>query len=227
VTAAARRFRRRGTGLALAVVLFTVTDSIAQRSAEEAIVPLAEYKAFESRTLAQAYSSELRLLYEAVRRCAPEVDFNRHGLGFRRPLGSDKVEPHLTIWVWLPREPAPTGADILARATDAFRRYGPRLLPHRIARSQIHSDARVGGYGLVLTWIKPPGGDPPIGETLVVFASKSAVEPFVGGATSIAALLAQARIRAFDGQTEVTSPRLEIGDDEIPAPSPSCSARPS
>jgi hypothetical protein len=208
--------------VAFAAVLFTAADGFAQRPAEEAIVPLAEYKAVESRALAQAYSSELRLLYEAVRRCAPEVDFHRHGLGFRRPMGLEKVEPHLAIWVWLPHEPAPEGADISARAADAFRRYGPRLLPHLVARGQIHADSRVGGYGLVLTWIKPPAADPPIGETLVVFAPKSAVEPFVAGTTPITALLAKARIRTFDGQTEVMSPRLEIRDQEASAPSPSC-----
>lgn len=215
-------FRRRSTVLAFVVVLFTAADGFAQRPAEEAILPIAEYKAVESRALAQAYFSELRLLYEAVRRCAPEVDFHRHGLGFRRPLGSAKVEPHLAIWVWLPPEPAPEGADIGARAADAFRRYGPRLLPHLVARGQIHADSRVGGYGLVLTWIKPPAADPPIGETLVVFAPKAAVEPFVGGTSPITALLAQARLRAFDGQTEVASPRLEFGGQEISAPSPPC-----
>jgi hypothetical protein len=204
------------------MVLFTAADGFAQRPAEEAILPIAEYKATESRALAQVYLPELRLLYEAVRRCAPEVDFHRHGLGFRRPLGSEKVAPHLAIWVWLPPEPTPEGADIGARAADAFRRYGPRLLPHLVARGPIHADSRVGGYGLVLTWIKPPAADPPIGETLVVFAPKSAVELFAGGATPITALLAQARIRTFDGQTEVMSPRLEIGDREVSAPSPSC-----
>jgi hypothetical protein len=197
-------------------------DGFAQRPAEEAIVPLAEYKAAESRILAQAYLAELRLLYEAVRRCAPEVDFHRHGLGFRRPLGSEKLEPYLTVWVWLPREPAPEGADISARAAAAFRRYGPRLLPALVARGQIHADSRVGGYGLVLTWTKPPAADPPIGETLVVFAPKSAVEPYVGGTTPITALLAQARIRVFDGQTEVMAPRLSIGDREVSAPSLPC-----
>jgi hypothetical protein len=208
--------------LALAVVLFLASDGFAQRPAEEAIVPLAEYKAADTRNLAQAYQSELRILYDAVRRCASEVDFNRYGLGFRRPLGSEKFPPHLTIWVWLPEEPALGGADISARAADAFRRYGPKLFPHLVARSQIQADARVGGYGLVLTWIKQPASDPPIGETLVVFAPKSVVEPFVGGTIRISELLAQARTRVFDGQTEIMGPRLSIDDQKAAAPPPSC-----
>lgn len=212
---------RRAT-LALAAVLFTALDAFAQRPAEEAIVPLTEYRNVESRGLAQAHFAELRLLYESVRRCAPELDFSRYGLGFRRPLGSEKIPPHLAIWVWLPREPSPAGATIGVRAADAFRRYGPPLLAQLVARGPIHSDSRVGGYGLVLTWIKPGDSDPPIGETLVVFAPKAAAEPFVGGTAPLAALLAEARIRVFDGQTEVTLPRLVIGDQEVSAPSPAC-----
>jgi hypothetical protein len=222
VAAPAGRARLRQATLVATAVLFTALDGFAQRPADEAIVPLAEYKNVESRALAQTHGSELRLLYEGVRRCAPEVDFNRYGLGFRRPLGSDRIAPHLTVWVWLPREPAPDGADVGARAADAFRRYAPRLLPQLVARGPVHSDARVGGYGLVLTWVKPGDADPPIGETLVVFAPKSAAEPFASGAAPLAALLAQARIRVFDGQTEVTLPRLAIGDQEVSAPAPAC-----
>jgi hypothetical protein len=213
---------KRWTPLAIVVFVLAAGEGLAQRPAEDAIVPPAEYKNAESRALAQAYLSELHVLYDAVRRCAPEVDFHRHGLGFRRPLGLENVRPYLTIWVWLPSEPAPAGGSVSARASDAFRRYGPRLLPHLVARSQIHGDSRVGGYGLVLTWTKQPAADPPIGETLVVFAPKPAVEPFVAGTSPIATLLAQSRIRAFDGQTEVPDPRLSIGDQEVGAPAPPC-----
>jgi hypothetical protein len=216
--AAAARRPWRGTALALAAVLYAAPELFAQRPAEEAIAPLAEYKAVESRVLAQAYLPELRLLYEAVRRCAPELDFHRHGLGFRRPFGSEHIEPYLAIWVWLPREPAPEGADVGARAADAFHRYGPRLLPALAGRARIHADTRVGGYGLVLTWLKPSAAVPPIGETLVVFVPKSAVEPFVGRTAPVTAMLGQALIRAFDGQTEVMLPHLAIREEEMSAP---------
>jgi hypothetical protein len=221
VAAESRRFGR-GTALAIAVLVLVAGEGFAQRPAEEAIVPLADYKNAESRTLAQDHLSELRVLYDAVRRCTPEVDFHRHGLGFRRPLGLENVRPYLTIWVWLPNEPTPAGASVGARASDAFRVFGPRLLPHLVARSQIHGDDRVGGYGLVLTWTKQPAADPPIGETLVVFAPKPAVEPFVAGTSPITALLAQSRTRVFDGQTEVPDPRLSVSDQEAGAPATPC-----
>jgi hypothetical protein len=111
---------------------------------------------------------------------------------------------------------------LAARATEAFRRYAPRLLPQLVARESITMDSRVGGYGIVLTWIKPGEADPPIGETLVVFLPKAAATPFVGGTGTFTELLMQARIRAFDGQTEVKLTGLAIPDGEVPVPPPPC-----
>lgn len=209
-------------GATILVLVLGTRAGWPQRSAEDAIFPIAEYKAQDGRALAQAYLGELQALYQSVRRCTPEVDFHQHGLGFRRPFGVEGLLPHLATWVWIPSEPGSPGDGIGARATEAFRRYAPKLLPQLVAREVIHADARVGGYGLVLTWVKPPGGDPPIGETLVVFLPKSAVTPFVGGTGTFADLLAQARIRAFDGQTEVKLTRLAIPDGERPVQPPPC-----
>lgn len=210
-----------GTAIVLVVVLST-RAAWPQRTAEEAILPIADYKAQDTRALAQAYLAELRVLYESVRRCAPEVDFHERGLGFRRPLGVDGLPPYLATWVWIPSEPALPADGLAARATEAFRRYAPRLLPQLVAREAIHTDSRVGGYGIVLTWVKPGGADPPIGETLVVFMPKAAATPFADGAATFTELLMQARIRAFDGQTEVTLTRLAIPDGELPVRPPPC-----
>jgi hypothetical protein len=50
---------------------------------------------------------------------------------------------------------------------------------------------------------------------------KSAVTPFVSGTKTFTELLAQARIRAVDGQTEVKLTGLAIPDLEVPVrPSP-------
>lgn len=215
--------KRVWAAAALAAGLFG-GNAEAQRSAEESIYPLSEYRAADGRALAAAHAGELRALYDAVRRCTPELDFHRHGIGFRRPIGVEAAEPHLAVWVWLQWAPPPQGSDLLARAADAFRRYGPRLLPQLVARDAIHGDAKVGGYGLVLTWLKPGATtDTPVGETLVVFAPKSVVVPFVGGTAPLSELLARSRLRAFDGQTEVPLPALGIQDQEVPAPaSPIC-----
>ena len=211
------RTHRWVAGIAIVILVLGVRAGWAQRSAEEAIFPLTEYKAQDARMLAQTYLGELQALYQSVRRCTPEVDFHQHGLGFRRPLGIEGLPPYLATWVWIPSEPALPGDGLGARAAEAFRRYAPKLLPQLVAREAIHADARVGGYGLVLTWIKPPGGDPPIGETLVVFMPKSAVASFISGSPTFTELLAQARIRAFDGQTEVKLTGLAIPDGDPPA----------
>ena len=216
------RAHRWAAGAAIAVLVLGARAGWTQRSAEESIFPIAEYKAQDGRVLAQAYLGELQALYQSIRRCTPELDFHQHGLGFRRPLGAEGQPPYLATWVWIPSEPALPGDGIGARAAEAFRRYAPKLLPQLVAREVIHADTRVGGYGLVLTWVKPPGGDPPIGETLVVFLPKSAVTPFVSGAATFTELLAQARIRAFDGQTEVRLTGLEIPDREVPVRPPPC-----
>jgi hypothetical protein len=207
----------------LAVGLLTASAE-AQRSAEESIYPLSEYRAADGRVLATAHAGELRALYDAVRRCAPELDFQRHGIGFRRPMGSADIAPHLAIWTWLQWAPAPEGEDPLGRAADAFRRYGPKLLPHLVARDPVRADARVGGYGIVLTWLKPgPATGAPVAETLVVFAPIAVVVSFVGGQAPLSELLAQSRLRVFDGQTEVPVSTLGIRDQDAPAPaSPSC-----
>ncbi len=202
----------------IALLILGVRPGWTQRSAEEAILPLTEYKALDSRALAQAYLGELHVLYQSVRRCTPEVDFHHHGLGFRRPLGVDGQPPYFAMWVWIPSEPALPTDSLGARAAEAFRRHAPKLLPQLVARETIHADARVGGYGLVLTWIKPPGGDPPIGETLVVFLPKSAVTRFVREPMAFTELLAEARIRAFDGQTEVKLAGLTISAEPVRPP---------
>jgi hypothetical protein len=210
------------TGIAVALLVIGARAGWAQRSVEEAIFPLSEYKAADARTLAQTHLDELRTLYQSVRRCTPEVDFHKHGLGFRRPLGVEGQPPYLATWVWIPSEPTLPADGVGARAVEAFRRYAPKLLPQLVAREVIHADARVGGYGLVLTWIKPGGADPPIAETLVVFLPKSSATPFVSGPATFTDLLAQARIRAFDGQTEVKLTRLAIPDGEAPVRPPPC-----
>ena len=216
------RSRGWAVGATIAVLVLGARPGWPQRSAEEAIFPIAEYKAQDSRLLAQGYLGELQALYQSVRRCTPEVDFHQHGLGFRRPLGVEGQPPYLATWVWIPSEPALPGDGISARAIEAFRRYAPKLLPQLVAREVVHADSRVGGYGLVLTWVKPPGGDPPIGETLVTFLAKSAVVPFVSGTATFTELLAQARIRAFDGQTEVKLNGLAFPGREVPTLVPPC-----
>lgn len=216
-----RRVPRWAVAAAVAVSLLGARAGWSQRSVDDAIFPLAQYKA-QDRPLAQTYLDELRALYQSVRRCTPEVDFHQHGLGFRRPLGIDGLPPYLTTWVWIPTEPALPADGLGARATEAFRRFAPRLLPQLVAREVIHADGRVGGYGLVLTWIKPGGADPPIGETLVVFLPKAAVTPFVSGAGTFTDLLVQARIRTFDGQTEVKLGGLPMPTGEAPVLPPPC-----
>jgi len=128
----------------------------------------------------------------------------------------------LILWVWVEPDRAPAGASLSARASTVFERYGRRLFGRLLERSPVFADARVGGYGLVLTWLSPATRNGRlVGESLSVFADKLAVANFVHETIGVATFLGRAEVRAFDGQTEVTSPGLTVGDDGA-GPGASC-----
>jgi hypothetical protein len=207
--------RPPGRGLvALALGLLASTAS-AQRSFEEAVLPLLEYRAADARALAEAHVAELRRLYDDVRRCAPELDFHQPGIGFRKPRGKPQLAPHLSAWMVMDQSVTLSGGDLGARAAEAFHRYGSRLFQRLLAREPIRADARLGGYGLVLTWIRPAQGDDQVGETLVVFADNTGVAEFTGGALGARAFLARADVRLFDGQSERTGVQVPVDDAKV------------
>jgi hypothetical protein len=86
-----------------------------------------------------------------------------------------------------------------------------------VERSPVFADPRVGGFGLILTWVGPsPGDGRVVGESLVMFADKLTVANFVFDTIAPSVFLERAGVRIFDGQTEVTRVRLSI-DDDVPA----------
>jgi hypothetical protein len=203
-------------------MMLVASTASAQRSFEEAVLPLDEYRAADARAVADAHAAELRRLYEDVRRCAPELDFNQPGIGFRKPRGKAQLAPHLSTWVILGEVLAPAGGDLPTRAAEAFQRYGVRLFQPLLAREPIRADARVGGYGLVLTWMRPPEGGQQIGETLVVFADKGGAAEFANGALGGRSFLARSDIRLFEGQTERTGVQVPVDDAKVVRGGPTC-----
>jgi hypothetical protein len=210
---------RRGRLVAAVLLLVPVLlggEAGAQRSVQEAIPPLTEYRAPDARALAEAHHAELLELYADVRRCAPEIDFNKPGLGFRRPQDLPDALPHLALWVWI--DPPDGGDDVGARASEAFRLWARRLLARLVGRGTVHADPRTGGYMLIMTWIGPsPLEGRAIGETLVLRTEKSAAAGFVKGSVPASAFLARAALRLFDGQRELLPrPVLSLNGREIP-----------
>jgi hypothetical protein len=207
--------------VALAVVLAAASRAPAQ-PAEEAILPIEGYAARDARELAAAYSDELRALEAELRRCASGLDVHQHGIAFRRPRGGPAA-PYLTLWVWLTRAHSLRGADLHARASLAFGSYGQALFRRLLARSPVFADPRVGGYGIILTWPKPApmGGGRLVTESLAVFADKLAVANFAHDTIPASRFVTRADVRAFDGQTELASPRLGLEDD-APAAASAC-----
>ena len=69
----------------------------------------------------------------------------------------------------------------------------------------------MGGYGLVLTWLRSRG-DERMGETMVVFVDTASATGFTGGALGARDLIERADIRLFEGDVEKA--RIPIPVDE-------------
>jgi len=205
---------RRGF-LLLATTLALAGPALAQ-PADESILP-PEAHAPDMRALVQEHAAGLRRLHAELARCAPELAIQKNGIAFRRPRGHSDGPPHLTLWVWLDGTRPPRGRSFGARAGEAFGRYGQGLFRRLLGQSAVFADARVGGYGLILTWVGPTErGGRVVGESLAVFADKVAVANFVLDTIGPEAFLSRAEVRAFDGETELPPPSLGL-DDAAPA----------
>jgi hypothetical protein len=189
------------------------SDPAAALGPEEAVLPIDRHATAEARELAEAHAAELGQLYAEFRRCHPDLGLERHGIAFRRPRGASAGSPSLTLWAWLDGDPPP-GDSLSRRAVYAFARHGHALFRRLVARRGVFADGRVGGYGVILSWLRPaPGeGGKLVGESLAVFAGKLAVANFVHETIGPAVFLERAAVRAFDGQTEVGTPRLAVDD---------------
>jgi len=214
---------RLGTGLVLAGVL-PLLGGIPARAGPphgETILPPVGHAAGEARALAEAHGPQLRALADGLARCAPALTVDRHGIGFRRPQARPGAAPHLTLWAWLPADAPPPGRDPATRAGEAFRRYGRVLFRHLLARGAVLTDDRVGGYGLVLSWLGPASrGGRPIAESLVLFADKVAGANLALDTIGPGVFLDRATVRLFEGQTELSGVRPTIDGDGPPVAEP-------
>jgi hypothetical protein len=207
--------RRVGTSIVGLVLCLLASPASAQRSFDEVLLPLPQYRTPDTRVLAEAYPAELRLLYGELRRCVPELDFNQPGIGFRKPRGKAQLRPHLSIWMIAAESVGPSGEDLLTRAADAFQKYGSRLFRLLLARDAIRVDPRLGGYGLVLSWTWSPPSQDLRGETLVMFVDGASTAAFVDGTLGASALLEHADMRLFEGDVERPGVRIRVDDTKV------------
>jgi hypothetical protein len=197
---------------ALAVGLVGPASAYAQ-SVGDGVLSFEEHAAGEARALAQTHAGELHALQSDIDRCRAGVAVQRKGIAFRQPRDFAADTPYLTLWVWLTSGQAPGGGDITARATDAFRRHAQALFRRLVGRSPVFADPRVGGFGLILTWVGPsPRDGRVVGESLVLFADKLTVANYVFDTIAPSVFLERAGVRIFNGQTEVPA-RLSVNDD--------------
>jgi hypothetical protein len=213
-----REGSQHATGIAVALALGLVGSAPAHaQSVGDGVLSFEEHAAGEARDLARTHAGELRALQSDIDRCLAGVVVQRKGIAFRQPRGFAADTTYLTLWVWLTDRQAPGGGDITARATDAFRRHAQGLFRRLLGRSAIFADPRVGGFGLILTWVGPiPRDGRVVGESLVMFADKLSVANYVFDTIAPSAFLEKAAVRIFDGQTEVNPAHLSV-DDDVPA----------
>ena len=96
------------------------------------------------------------------------------------------------------------------------------LFRQLLARSPIFADPRVGGYGLILTWLAPARRDGRVvGESVAVFADKVATANFVHDTITVDVFLSRAEVRLFDGDTEAAPRPVGRGDGAV-AIDPTC-----
>jgi len=215
-----RRLGLAGAAVGLATAL-AGSEASAQRPMQDAISPLSEYRSADARALHEAHRTELEGLYSDVRRCAPEVEFNKPGIGFRRPQDVPGASPYLALWVWV--DTPEQGGDPVARAAEAFRLHARTLVARLVGRAPVLADARVGGYILVLTWVGPTQTEGrSVAETLVVRTAKPAAATFVAGSLPVSDFLRGLTLRLFDGEKELPSPSRALQGQAIVVPSAPC-----
>jgi hypothetical protein len=230
---AAARWRR---GLA-AAVLAGATGAVAAFAvpADDAIVPLDQYTTAKARALATTYRPQLQDLYWHLYRCVPWVEVQRGGLGFRSPKGAAADERFLALWIWIEQADDAAFAAMRPeqRASAMFSRYGIPLLRRLADVPGVAGDARVDGFGIVLSWIRPGSGRPLTNETLVAFVDRPTALELAARVLPAAGLLRRARLSLFDGTTELAPPaELEVWEDpflgtfklkdHIPPPGANC-----
>ena len=208
--------------MAAALALAAGREAGAAHARGQELLPIQDHTTPEARALAEVHRADLGILVHALARCEPDLDVHLHGIGFRRPRGVDAAKPHLAAWVWLDRAVVPAGADLAARAGDVFARTGRRLFRRLLSSQAVEVDPRLGGYAVVLTWFPPGRGDPPVGETVVVFADKASTIRFVRDGEVTARFLGTADVRYFDGTTPVQAPRPTALDLTLAPPADGC-----
>jgi len=206
--------------LALAfALLLTGAASIAAAPVEEVLMPLERYNTEKSRGLATQYRPELVSFYENIYHCIPWVDLQKNGIGFRTPRWATEDDRYLSVWIWIDQNDE-GGFGALSqerRASAMLSRYGVELLRRMAALGGIASDANLQGFSVILSWIKPGTlgrpGQPPINETLALFADRASSLDFLANRLPAVEFLGRARFSVFDGQQDLGRLPLEIWDD--------------
>lgn len=221
----------RAAALALALigahVMLAVLGSAAV--ADEAILPLPEYRSETGRRLAEKYATALRELDQSVAHCLPWVEVEKHTIGFFKPKHVPRDERYVSIRAFVGRDVSAKIAalDFRERAAAMFARYAGPLLRWMGADRSLLQDADVHGFAIILDWTKPApvaAGVRPVRETIAVFVERPLAAEYLQGGLPPSALVTRAAVFGFDGDTPVGQVRLlAVADHLLTVPGTACS----
>jgi hypothetical protein len=180
-------------------------------------IPQASYTSAKGRTLATAHKPELLRLYDHIYHCLPWVGVTKNGIGFPRRKGAETDDRYFSVWIDVDQtDDGRFGAlSRDRRASAMLSRYGVDLLRRMTTLTDVGSDANLFGYSIILSWLKPGGGNAPSKETLAIFVDKAALQDFLAKRLPGAEFVNRVRYLMFDGKEQIDAVRLEVWEDSF------------
>jgi hypothetical protein len=202
------------------VVQLLLGGAAAAAPPDDHILPADRYTSEKGRQLAATYASALRRLDASIYHCLPWLEVQRHTIGFFKPKGATSDERYLSIRVFVEQEPSPQFASLGAegRASSMFSRYVGPLLRRMTREPSLLEDPAVGGFAVVLEWVKqgPARADGrPVHETIAAFVERSVAAHYVAAPGGTSQLVERTRVLGFDGETPLGQLRLSAWDDDF------------
>jgi hypothetical protein len=203
------------------VIQLALAGGVLAASREDHILPASEYTSEKGRRLAATYAAALSNLGASIYHCLPWLEVHHHSIGFFKPKGAAADERYLSIRVFVEQEASPWFASlgVDGRASSMFSRYVGPLLRRMAREPSLLADPAVGGFAVVIEWLKPAparADGRPVHETIAAFVERSVAADYLA-AGHTGDLVARTRVLGFDGETPLGELRLSAWDDDFVA----------
>jgi len=199
----------------LAIIFFIPVPA----AADDAIMPVDQYKTAKARTLATTHQPLLKQVREEIYHCMPWVGVQKAGIGFRQPKGAVEDDRYLSVWIVIDQDEDARFSALPTerRASAMFSRYGTDLLRRMAALQPLVADPDVRGFSVVLSWLKPGTGGAvqPVNETLALWSDKQTTLGFLAKRVPAGEFTRRAKFNVFDGVQDMGRLPLEVWEDSF------------